>query len=314
MDGGIVGRAEGSYKETISNCINFGEVCDGGYVSNSNDYSYGETGGICGNACELKTVEGCINNSSIINSEFFAGGILGGNWGTAMDGCINKGKIVGRCSTGGICGYVGLIDTSLQPVIENCINENEVKTSGQNSPNMRYPIEGGTTYTDPGADALAGGITGEGSRFIYRNCSNSGSVDSAGFSGGIFGACVSAGETGGCLTTVESCSNYGAITGGGTTGGMAGLGERCYFKNNKNYQIVTSRKGNAGGIAGGVTSGTLVDNINFGSIVGVGCVGGICGYLGRATQTPSSYRGCTNSGSVSSSSSDIGDLFGLIGK
>lgn len=153
--GGIAGKvyiASGK-NVTIQNCtnsgaINYGEKCGGivGYLIPQDDNlicsitdcentgtlrASQYVGGIVGSEsekCTRVTIDKCTNNSSITCSTYYAGGLVGYNYGVIRNSC-NKGAIN---SSGSSCFYVGGIVGSASgstSKILNCYNTGNV--SGQ---------------------------------------------------------------------------------------------------------------------------------------------------------------------------------------
>lgn len=149
--GGIAGKVEiaSGKNVTIQNCtnsgaINYDEKCGGivGYLipqadnlicsitdceNNGALTASQSVGGIVGSEssnCTSVTIDKCTNNSSITCSSYFAGGLVGYNYGVIRNSC-NKGAIN---TSGSSCNYVGGItgNTNGSSQILNCYNSSNV--------------------------------------------------------------------------------------------------------------------------------------------------------------------------------------------
>ncbi len=140
-----------------------------------------------------------IINATIINDDYYVGGIVGYcinasaenyNGPTTITNCWFEGEVRGKNYTGGICGYGGNIT--------KCYNTGTVS---------------GAYYT--------GGICGYGGNIT--NCYNTGAVSGSSYTGGI---CGNGGTQTNCYTTgmVSSSSSYfGGIC------GSSGTQNNCYY-------------------------------------------------------------------------------------
>ena len=211
---------------------------------------------------------------------------------------------------GGIAGH------AVKSTFENCIN----KTRAAN-----------------GSGSSVGGIVGsvwDGSAFA--NCVNYGTITGDGSLGGIIGNTV-------LNVSCEGCVNYGTVTGSGIGGRVGGIsGTNGLITGSENYAavtgyfdvggivgsaqgaaladscinsgVVTATSGNAGGIAGSISTGNnnygLKNCLNLGAVnclktTGDRGIGGICGkHAGVMTA-------CVNYGAVSGTN-NLGGLAGLL--
>ena len=135
-----------------------------------------------------------------------------------------SGTITSTGSAGAITGYA----SGSGSVIENCVNEAAITSTGNN----------------------VGGIAGYAYNAAIRNCANKGTVTGASSVGGIIGGFVANGST------VTGCYNEGAVTATGSKAGgiFGGSGygvtvENCY----NTGKITGSTSGGIGGEAKGAT-------------------------------------------------------------
>ena len=220
--GGLFGCA--SYGEINNINITNGTVCGVQFV-----------GGICGSTFKEK-IENCTSNCTInINSNSYAGGIVGVDKGySILTNCENTGAISGNKNIGGIMG-----NSNMGSEFNNCKNSGEIK----------------------GTENI-GGICGN-NGIKYINCENHGKVTgSTKNSGGIAGTINISGE----LIIINNCINTGTIKGGDAA---CGIGGRLY----NNIEITNCL--NTGEISGTNISGicsmasgsvTVSDSFNAGEI------------------------------------------------
>jgi uncharacterized repeat protein (TIGR02543 family) len=138
--GGIVGSAKA---DTISNCVNYGNVTGtGNYIGGITGYTSGTTisnctnygnvtsagnyiGGIIGSTVST-TISNCSNYGSILDTGASTkgfGGICG--WFTTksiMTSCHNYGDVEGNSNVGGLAGYLGKGST----IDEECTNSGKI--------------------------------------------------------------------------------------------------------------------------------------------------------------------------------------------
>jgi len=272
--GGLCGRSEGR----IERCTSAGTVSTGGY-----DRMLACAGGIAGMSYTVMIID--CHNEADVSSYYAAGGMIGYFQDGTVRGCSNAGKIsvthgfTAYIYAGGIAGDCGLNRVT----IENCTNVGIVTAE--------------TTYEN-GAAYAAGIVAQISNAGTISGCVNSGSIDSSDCSGGI------AATLGRPESTVSDCRNEGSIA---TTlqqnkaqtplaGGILGSGcpsiLRCcnlgtvsalfvYTTDHGSSQWYTG--GNAGGILGHGSGGTVTDSFNVGDVAGRYC-GGLMG-RGYATLT-----------------------------
>lgn len=268
--GGIVGRMDDESK--ISNCINRNGLISLTNKSTKDSISECFVGGIVGKYSSNKFVEYCANYSDI----------------RIWNSTSNKSSY-GTLSVAGIIGGVG--SDSQQFNITNCYSSGNIyshdyiKTSyslfggivgflfshdiGKDL-NKKVWIYGchnySNIYVDQMYNTAIGGIAPRNGAEIYiSNCSNFGNIqawadekdnDGLGF-GGILG------ESDKQWTSIDNCVNYGDIL----------------IRGGKAIKYV-------GGIVGHVWDNALIAaNMNYGTVRGKECVGGIAGELGRWKST-----------------------------
>ena len=192
-----------------------------------------------------------------------------------------------------------------------------------------------TSYVDVTCTSdYSGGIAG----YAYTNaaidsCSNYGSVTGAGFIGGVVGSAYSASSISNCNnyggvtatgrsvggivgrayggTTVTGCVNYGPVSSTTTTttahlGGIAGSLEGGEVSDCTNYGEITASANYTGGILGICQSSasSVSQCVNFGTISGTACVGGVLG--GSAGEVSD----CGNYGAVTATKTRTGGIVG----
>ena len=229
------------------------------------------------------------NNRSIsnINTDQMSDGIpiVGGLFGCASYGeikniTLTSGVVSGTTFVGGICG------STFCETLTNCTSYCNV-----NIDNNKYA--GGIVGVDKGYSELI-------------DCQNYGKISSADCIGGIMGASNMSSIFSGCI-------NYGTITcstqkAAGICGSVA---DNCQLKNCENHGNVTATNnasvGGIFGITSTISSLSIVNCINSGTILGKQHVGGIGGQIiGTAT-----IENCVNIGSITSSSNNAGGIAGL---
>ena len=264
--GGIVGYAEACI---ITKCFNSGNINTAG-----SNYG-GNSGGIAG--CIRETIMTDSNNEGNIQSDLFAGGIVGVSgevWGSepsnwvVITGCYNSGEVtVYNVDTGvmevWLPSAAGILGCSFDPflILTDCHNVGNIT---------------GTAVSDWAAIGV-GGITGflygtEEVFTIFENCSNTGKIEGSSNSyncwvGGI------AGKTW-VQITIKDCFNTGEIIGEDYVGGIVGESYNgvinCYNTGN-----VSGSGYCTGGIVG--RGGNVINCYNSGMISGTDNVGGIAG-------------------------------------
>lgn len=202
--------------------------------STSVDYA----GAISGNGHHFEIIN-CSSDVDIEieTGEYGVGGICGGSYGGYIEGCENRGDIVGKGQCSGIVGQL-LAET----VIFNCVNYGN--------------IEGGFWATGIGRDGNTIGV--------IKECKNYGKIKGTNDCAGI-----------GLAHIISNCINEGEIIGGSgfgsNTGGIA------LFANSDDMIIDCINKGsvsggmNCGGIVGRIYEdfvGTYNNNQNEGTVNG----------------------------------------------
>ncbi len=270
--GGIVGRMDDESK--ISNCINRNGFISLTNKSTKDSISECFVGGIVGKYSSNKFVEYCANYSDIRI------------WNSTLE---KKKSSYGTLSVAGIIGGVG--GDSQRFNISNCYSSGDIYSHDYIS--ASYSLFGGIVgflfshdigknlnnyvwiygchnysniYVDQMYNTAIGGIAPRNGAEIYiSNCSNFGNIqawaeqkdnDGLGF-GGILG------ESDKHWTSIDNCVNYGDIL----------------IRGEKAIKYV-------GGIVGHVWNNALIAaNMNYGTVRGKECVGGIAGELGRWKST-----------------------------
>lgn len=168
----------------------------------------------------------------------------------------------------GLFGYV----YTEKPVVDDEDDTTE-EVFVADPPVMIHDLE--VKYSSVSGGSNTGGICGYIHYGIIENCSYSGTVTSTGNSiGGICGYAFNFSE-------VRKCSTSGSVTGVIRTGGIVGFS----YSNTKIFECFSNAtvrsnanlNGNAGGIAGALTSSTLKCCYFLGSVTGPKRVGGIIG-------------------------------------
>lgn len=295
--GGVIGEiGAGSDTVTVKNCENHGKISG----------SKSRLGGVIGKAMGPNaTITGCKNFGAITTANA-VGGIVGYAQNSAIDNCVNEGKILSSgSSTNGVGGILGKSNTVSTPV-SNCVNKGEIRSSGTNvggivgtaSGNITSCINEGIVFTDEKDDTTEkiniGGITGftNETEMVVSGCHNKGTVsavfpvteaalNTVTYIGGIVGQSRN--------PSIENCVNEaeGVISGeypenvnpGGSSyfyeGGIAGyLNNGKKISNCSNYgelrAINPDNKNNArlfcGGIAGFTMGGTIETSSNHGDM------------------------------------------------
>ena len=226
-----------------------------------------------------------VSGSVYANKGAALGGIAGRVVNSAFENCINKTRAANGngSSVGGIAGSVW--DGS---AFANCVN-----------------------YGTITGDGSLGGIVGDTILNVScEDCLNYGSVTGSGI-----GGCV--GGISGKNGLITGSGNYAAVTGYCDVGGIVGSAQGAALVDSCiNSGVVTATSGNAGGIAGDISTGNnnygLKNCLNLGA---VNClkttdtdsngIGGICGKLAGV------MKACVNYGAVSGTN-NLGGLAGLL--
>lgn len=299
--GGIVGCLCAA---NIENCTNLGSV-------SSTVASELKVGGIAGKFMQLAdcSLIDCTNGDSSDHTKggitastgtasAFIGGILGNMPAAAsgkltISGCKNYADLATTNAYAALGGFGGYWNASGCVVeMSNCENYGNVSN---------------TSSTDAGNNNVLGGFVGHfnnasGTVSEVKGCTNNGTVTcskgrlAAMFVGGFFGRAA--------YVTVTSCINNGnvtfsnplAATNAMNVGGFIGYAENAVFmtdcQNTAQVQIAASAatgNGLAGGLAGNVVNGTIVNCSNSGIICvlngykGPAYVGGLAGIANGST-------------------------------
>lgn len=316
--GGLVGKGGSTSDSTFSGTIT--QLDDG--VS--------QIGGIAGSIGSInQETADCITNCTFtgkLSGNGHTGGIIG--FGENARGCTNKGEVSGD-TAGGIVGRAYCVGTNLELKvlnysIENCANEGTVT-----------------------GKALAGGIVGWFSNdeseitMTVVECRNDGQVVSDESAGGIIGKLSLERAK---LMKVENCVNNADISGKGKTGGViCEVGGSVLHQEGaleisgcKNLGAITSEdQYSAGVITYFLVMGDAVDFAlrvenceNSGAIKSTAYAGGILGFSnvgfnaeanaetsGVSENTKVTMMGCSNSGAVTTTSSNsmAGGIVGVYG-
>ena len=102
--GGMVGylRAWIPDLQTVTECVNNGDITSPAYVGGITGYGYAVAGG--------QTIEKCVNTGTLTatgTTQAEVGGIAGISWNTSVDNCLNTGEVVASAKrAGGLIGRV----------------------------------------------------------------------------------------------------------------------------------------------------------------------------------------------------------------
>ena len=282
---GVVGYMEGA-ATTVSGCINYGYV---NYVKTVAASTMTYTGGVVG-LSSGESVTDCKNYGPVDGADRI-GGVLAWTRTATLTNSVNHGAVIGTQYVGGVIGVsrkpvtncknygmvratssnCGGIVGSMLSTVSNCVNHGDIYSSGTSHGGIvgalsaesglgeEAKITGSKNYgkvinTCTGTNATAGGIAGRSDSIVdsklyavIESCENFGAVTSDGsYTGGIVGACNGA--------KVLSCINY-AVVDGGVGAFIAGIA-------GSNYGY-------------GLVSGC----VNYGTVIGMSTIGGICGQL-----------------------------------
>ena len=245
------GGISGSNIGTIERCINYGKITGGGYNP--------IVGGICGGYSNTEvtevmgTIQNCENNGAVTSitsggdgNTCVAGGILGVG-SSRIEGCHNRGSVLGANYAGGIVGNIR------SGTITDCTNSAEVMAYYQ----------------------YAGGVCGHASGTVsISECINSGSIkindtSAKGFTG--LGGICGGGSIPGMQISIVNCYNRGDLTGSQESpddimniGGIFGrvsksISHYIYIRNCCNAGTITCNSSigevEIGGVCGTTTSG-----------------------------------------------------------
>ena len=325
--GGIIGYAEYfSEGAAISGCTNTGTVTN---TSTSRAQGTGGIAGYFGGSSAVKVeIVDCINSGEICIAEGgkqdYMGGIVGQNKSGHISNCNNTGTISGYQYVGGIVG-------TSSGTVDDCHNTGSVSGTGGTIGGVAglgsTIINSSNTSNVVSGNGYAGGIAGQINSEI-SDCWNTGDVfsDKNASVGGVVGSFKG--------TTLEDSYNTGNVTGKTNVGGVCGLVDnggqiiRCNNTGTVKAAFTTTSSTYIGGVAGRITSGSVTQSYNTGSVntasnsnkyvggvvgriytrgyveksynignvYGGECVGGVAGYLPNDTDYVSN---CYNTGAVS---------------
>ena len=252
-------------------CASYGEIKNITVSSNDeqkvNGFQF--VGGLCGSTY-YETLTNCISYCKVdIGSGKYAGGIVGTDKGySTFIGCENHGSISSADCIGGILGT-----SNMNSKFSKCVNYGTITCSTQK----------------------AGGICGNvADNCEFEDCINQGSVTATNMSvGGIVGETATVNSL-----PIKNCINAGTISGKEHSGGIGGqIIGKATIESCLNIGLISSSSSNAGGIAGLIKSGVIVQqSFNSGSIE---CPdnkdgGGIIG----SSSTSDALHSCINIGNV----------------
>ena len=260
--------------------------------SNATINGYQDVGGLVG-VLSSGTINNCQNYGSV-TATLGIGGIVGASQNATISGSTNFAIITGTGRVGGILGS----DESGQTTISNCSTGTGSSISGVNH------VGGIVGYLYTSDDYRATNKTNS----TITNCTNIAHISASNGSciGGVVGYIY-------CGTIITSVSNNGNITTSGTSsliGGIAGYSYSSQIDGTINNGNITAgdSASQVGGIVGEATQGTSVlNNTNYGVIIGYNDVGGL---VGRATNASHITNG-SNNGAITGAIS-VGGIAGSL--
>ena len=284
--GGIIGyNGKNSGKiGNITNCTNYGEI-QSEEIMVSNYYGIGGIIGVNGSGC---IIDGCVNNGIVKPdgaSSAGTGGIVGNNFASTIQNCLNNGEISAKENVAGICGYPRASGTYIHLT-------NRGKVSGD------YAVAGILGYARSSVSLSDN----------YGEIS-SGSYKQGYWIGGIVGML-------GSNLTVTSCNNYGLVSGiGSTSGGVGGIVGSNYNSSISNclneghiygeYRLggIAGFSQSSGGIISNCTNkGEIESKIEKGSL----SIGGIIGF------NTAEVIYCKNYGNIKVHDEELCSMYGPI--
>ena len=248
------------------------------------------------------TIKNINSSVTVTATNDYAGGIVAKNDGT-IERCNNTGNVSSYRFTGGI------VAINSYNVIK-CTNSATITCTGKDTSYNSCKGTAGITGVSKGTQAkpfkisdcynsgkiiagyTGGGITGWVQNGQVINCYNTGNCEGAWNVGGIAGGVMEYSSSD--YSVVENCYNYGNIRIAKDVTNNAGAGGRYEFQ----Y---------AGGIAGFMQSGHVLNCYNAGEAYAVMQAGGICG--GNYNGTATVIKNCQTT-KKGSGSSYIGDVVG----
>lgn len=215
------------------------------------------SGGIVGCIAKGK-LENCNNqNSTIISTQGYCGGITGQALAEVTN-CSNTGNIISTIGTGGIVGYA-------TADVTNCKNNGNVtgnNTIGGVAGNVKANVTNCSNNGNVTGNDWVGGIAASAAN-IVTECYNTGTVTGKGTAGtgGIIGACITkkSQDISLCYNsgTVQAPEGAGGIVGYLGAQGYNGKTTKCY---NKGKVICTENNNERGEIVGSMANDANVTN------------------------------------------------------
>ena len=177
-----------------------------------------DVGGIVGTTMNSDSISGCVNASSV-QGVYEVGGIVGGNYGTDITGCVNMGLITGVSgqtqydeeTTPSCIGGVAGFHSNAGAEITCCANLGEVRAQ-----------EG----------KRVGGVAGNTYANSVIDCYNTAPVSGTQYVGGVVGFAQSS-------SVVRNCHNTAQISGNSSVGAVAGYRQSNSLLEN-NYYLADS--------------------------------------------------------------------------
>ena len=303
--GGFIGNANGAVGNgayTFTDCRNESDITAGNGVAGFVFTAVATTG------AAPMTFTRCENIGKIsitYSSTKAAGFVCNITPGSSFTDCVNRGEIssIGGITAGIVAMTAGTFNTDNQLTFTNCSNEAPIISQGNNTAgiigqggNFTVLKDCSNTGTIQGA-IYTGGIVGQHTavNLLIENCWNSGDITvKGGRAGGIIGSMSgNAAKQGDIL--VKGCFNTGTITTTSTLGGTS-----VTASNPSGYAI--------GGLAG-FTNGRFENSYNMGEVKGVSRIGGLVGDPG--TNKKFSMAGCYNAGIVTAPADTCGAIVGI---
>ena len=218
-----------------------GYVADGGHVTNC--YSTGtvdgneNVGGVVGHVKGGGYVTNCSSAAEIGGNEY-VGGVVGYiENGGRVAYCFSACNITGRSNaTGGVVGYVDVVDDSDDINVENCFSTGIVT---------------GANYV--------GGVAGTNNKGKVANCYSTSDIRGNNITGGVAGLNQNGGNVTNCYSTGPVASDFdtaGGVVGMNTAGDATSKVENCVALG----PSVTSSEDESTGRVAGDSSGTLSNN------------------------------------------------------
>ena len=260
------------------------------------------------------TVDDCVNEGAVTASGVNVGG-LAGYFGEAkykkINHFVNKGTVKASAGAGGAVSYAYFTN------FDDCENSGEVTTTETNGGNFSRTVSGGKWVNSYGSNwnRGTGGLVGFLQNGTVAASKNTAAITGYNKTGGIVGVMY--------WGKVDRTTNTGKVTttGLGVAGGIASWMFVSYGINNCiNEGEVVSKGGWNGGIAGFAHSnwsagqiGTINNCKNTAAITGGQNTAGIVGNLWVCANTCKiDFNNCTNTGTIKSSSNQVGGIVGLI--